>query len=99
MTQATEEWLDLVNEHDQVVGRVTRSEAWANKFLVRVINAFVVNTAGQLWIPRRTAHKRMFPNCLDMSVGGHVEPGESYEAAFQRETFEELNLDTPFRAA
>jgi 8-oxo-dGTP pyrophosphatase MutT (NUDIX family) len=35
----------------------------------------------------------MFPNCLDMGVGGHVQSGESYLQAFQRETQEELNLD------
>lgn len=93
MAQSTDEWLDLVNDDDQVIGRVTRSEAWEKKLFVRVVNAFVVNAAGQLWIPRRTAHKRTFPDCLDMSVGGHVELGESYEAAFLRETREELNLN------
>ena len=28
-----------------------------------------------------------------MSVGGHVQSGESYEKAFRRESLEELNLD------
>lgn len=87
------EWLDLVNEWDEVVGQVTRDEAWARRLPVRVVNAFLVNPRGELWIPRRTLQKRMFPGCLDMSVGGHVERGESYEAAFHRETWEELNLD------
>ncbi|BDP42544.1 nudix hydrolase [Deinococcus aetherius] len=90
---AAEEWLDLVNERDEVVGRVTRGEAWARRLPVRVVNAFVVDSRGELWIPRRTLHKRTFPGCLDMSVGGHVESGEGYEAAFRRETREELNLD------
>ena len=87
------EWLDLVNKQDEVVGRVTREEAWAGRLPVRVINAFLVNSRGELWIPRRTAHKRMFPNCLDMSVGGHVESGEDYLTCFCRETQEELNLN------
>jgi isopentenyldiphosphate isomerase len=91
--EQTEKWLDLVNERDEVVGRVTRSEAWAQALPVRVVNAFLINGQGELWIPRRTAHKRQFPGCLDMSVGGHVESGEEYEAAFVRETREELNLD------
>ncbi|PTA67914.1 NUDIX hydrolase [Deinococcus arcticus] len=93
MTTTPTEWLDLVNERDEVVGTVTRGDAWARRLPVRVVNAFVVNGAGQLWIPRRTPSKRVFPRCLDMSVGGHVERGESYEAAFRRETQEELNLD------
>ncbi|WP_104990164.1 NUDIX domain-containing protein [Deinococcus sp. NW-56] len=87
------EWLDLVNEHNEVIGSVTRDEAWARRLPVRGVNAFLVNPRGELWIPRRTLTKRNFPGCLDMSVGGHVERGESYEAAFRRETQEELNLD------
>ncbi|UBV43978.1 NUDIX domain-containing protein [Deinococcus taeanensis] len=87
------EWLDLVNEHDEVVGAVTRGAAWAQRLPVRVINAFLKDSAGRLWIPRRTTHKRMFPGCLDMSVGGHVERGETYEQAFRRETQAELRLN------
>ena len=78
------EWLELVNERDEVIGSVTRDEAWARRLPVRGVNAFLVNSRGELWIPRRTLHKRMFPGCLDMSVGGHVWCGESYEAAFRR---------------
>lgn len=91
--EAQQEWLDLVNEHDEVIGAVTREDAYARGLTFRVINAFLINRAGQLWIPRRTAHKRLFPGCLDMSVGGHVERGETYEQAFRRETQEELNLN------
>lgn len=89
-----------MNGQDEVVGRVTREEAWHKRLPVRVINAFLVNSRGELWIPRRTAHKRMFPGCLDMSVGGHVASGEDYLACFKRETREELNLnvdDVPWR--
>jgi isopentenyldiphosphate isomerase len=89
----TIEILDLVDESDNVIGQISRDAAWANQVRVRVVNAFVINMQGQLWIPRRTAQKKMFPNCLDMSVGGHVQSGESYLQAFQRETQEELNLD------
>lgn len=82
-----------MNEQDEVVGVISREDAWAKRLPVRVVNAFLVNSRGELWIPRRTTSKRMFPNCLDMSVGGHVESGEDYLTAFRRETQEELNLD------
>lgn len=89
-----DELLDLVNDDDQVIGTQWRSEAHANnRHHFRVINAFVVNDEGKLWIPRRTAHKRLFPNGLDVSVGGHVESGEGYAATFRRETREELGVD------
>jgi isopentenyl-diphosphate delta-isomerase len=90
-----DELLDIVDEHDQVVGQKKRSEVYAEHLSnFRVINAFLVNSKGEIWIPRRAANKRIFPLCLDMSVGGHVESGETYEETFRRETLEELNIDT-----
>lgn len=89
-----DEILDLVNDNDEVIGQMPRSEVHAKKLHnFRVINAFVMNDEGKIFIPRRTAHKRLFPNALDMSVGGHVETGEDYLAAFRRETMEELAID------
>ena len=89
-----DEYLDLVDEADRVIGKKLRSEFYAEGIKnFRVVNAFLVNSEGKLWIPRRTAQKRIFPLCLDMSMGGHVESGETYDEAFKRETQEELNIN------
>ena len=89
-----DELLDLVDQNDVVIGQKSRTEVYAQNLKnFRVINAFLVNSKKQIWIPRRSATKRIFPLCLDMSVGGHVESGESYETALKRETLEELNID------
>lgn len=89
-----DELLDLVDESDRVIGQMLRSKIAAEHLSnFRVINALIRNSKGELWIPRRTADKRLFPSCLDVSVGGHVESGETYDATFRREAQEELNLD------
>jgi len=96
-----DEYLDLVNEKDEVIGKKLRSEIYAEGLKnFRVVNAFVINSEGKLWIPRRTADKQVFPSCLDMSMGGHVESGETYDQTFKRELSEELNIDadiTPWK--
>ncbi len=90
----TDEILDLVDKNDNVISQKKRSEIYAQSLSnYRVVNAFLVNSEGKLWIPRRTANKRIFPLALDMSVGGHVESGESYDQTLKRETNEELNID------
>lgn len=89
----TDELLDLVDSSDTVIGTVYRSEVYttgATNF--RVVNAFIINEHGQLWIPRRTATKRLFPLCLDASMGGHVMSGETYDDACARELHEELGI-------
>lgn len=89
-----DELMDVVDRNDRVVGQQNRSRFYEDKSSNgRVINAFIVNKQGQLWIPRRSAHKRLFPLHLDVSCGGHVQSGECYETAFRREVAEELNLE------
>jgi len=90
-----DELLDLVDEQDRVIGTKKRSEVYANNLKnFRVINVFLINENGEIWIPRRTVHKRIFSLCLDMSAAGHVETGETYDQTFKRETMEELTIDT-----
>jgi len=90
----TDEYLDLVDNNDIVVGRKKRSEVYAEHLSnYRVVNAFLVNSENKIWIPRRTETKSIFPLCLDFSLGEHVESGEAYKQAFTRGLQEELNLD------
>lgn len=91
---SVDEYLDLVDENDNVIGKKLRSEIYAeNLSNYRVINVFIVNSKGKIWIPRRIASKKIFPLCLDMSVGGHVKSGETYEDALKHETKDEINID------
>lgn len=95
MLEVLEEIIDIVDQNDIVVGQVVRSEINRNlaNSNFRGINVFIENDKGELWIPRRTATKRLFPLCLDVSIGGCVSAGETYEQALLREAQEEVNLD------
>lgn len=94
VVSSCDEIIDVVNQYDHVIGQCTRAQAYADRTnYFRVINAFIKNDQGQLWIPRRTNTKKLFPRCLDVSVGGHVLAGETYDRAFVRETAEEVRID------
>jgi isopentenyldiphosphate isomerase len=92
-----DEILDLVNERDEVIGTIPRSQydriEKEKLGYIRGVELFIVNDKGQLWVPRRTLHKRIAPGGLDYSMGGHIDSGESYETAALREIKEELNLN------
>lgn len=96
-----DERLDLVNAKDEIVGSKLRSEIYREGLRnFRVVNAFVQNRRGELWIPRRARTKVLSPNALDCSVAGHVRSGESYVEAFRRELWEELRIqpdEVPYR--
>ncbi|MFA4906881.1 MAG: NUDIX domain-containing protein [archaeon] len=94
LTHPRDEYLDLVDANDKVIGKRKRSEIIAeNLSCFRVVNAFIVNSRNEIWIPRRTPDKIIFPSCLDMSMGGHVKSGETYEDALEREMREELKIN------
>lgn len=89
------EILDLVDANNEVVRQIKRSEAYdldPSKEFLRAAEVFIVNDEGKLWIPVRTATKRLFPNGFDFAAAEHVESGESFIDAAVRGLDEELNL-------
>jgi 16S rRNA (adenine1518-N6/adenine1519-N6)-dimethyltransferase len=84
------EYMDIVNEDDEVIGRDTRARVHAGHHIHRGVHVFVVNRAGDLLLQRRADSKSYYPGHWDSSVGGQVAAGESYEEAAARELTEEL---------
>lgn len=89
---SADELLDIVDEHDRVVGQAPRSEAYARRLRHRCAFVQVRDAAGRVFVHRRTARKLVFPSLYDMFVGGVVGAGESYDEAALRETEEELGV-------
>ncbi len=91
-----DEILDLVDENDSVVGTINRKNyselLEQNLGYIRASELFILNDEGKLWIPIRTATKKIAPNGYDYSAAGHVEAGDTYLETIIRETYEEINL-------
>lgn len=94
MNMSDIEYLDLVDENDNVIGKEDRNiiyEKGLRNF--RVINIMIFTSDNKIIVPKRSSNRRIFPNCYDCSVGGHVSSGETYEEAAYRELKEELGIE------
>ncbi|MFJ3163996.1 NUDIX domain-containing protein [Streptomyces kanasensis] len=87
-----DELLDVVDEHDEVVGRLPRGEVYARGLRHRCVFVLARDPDDRIFVHRRTATKLAFPSLYDMFVGGVVGAGESYDAAALREAEEELGV-------
>lgn len=92
LPRSADEALDIVDEHDQVVGQALRGEAYARRLRHRCVFILARDGAGRVFVHRRTAGKLVFPSMYDMFVGGVVGAGESYDEAALREAEEELGV-------
>lgn len=91
--KSPDEWVDIVDLDNVVVGKATRHDVRTQNLLHRGIGVLVRNSQGQVYVHQRTAQKDLFPSLFDMFVGGVVGLGESYDAAAARECKEELGVD------
>ncbi|MFF8832820.1 NUDIX domain-containing protein [Streptomyces sp. NPDC015131] len=92
MSAAAEEILDVVDENDEVVGRLPRGEVYARGLRHRCVFVLARDAEDRVFVHRRTASKLVFPSRYDMFVGGVVGAGESYDEAALREAEEELGV-------
>lgn len=91
------EILEIVDGEDRVIGTATRREIHEKGLCHRAVHIFVFNSAGEIFIQRRSAYKDKHPLKLDSSAAGHVDPGESYETTASRELEEELGITAPIQ--
>ncbi len=82
-----------VDNHDQVIGAITRAEAHAGSFKIhRGVWILVFNDRDELFLQKRSLTKDSNPGMWSMSVGGHVTYGQTYKEAVRREFMEELGV-------
>ncbi|AEW93259.1 MULTISPECIES: NUDIX domain-containing protein [Streptomycetaceae] len=90
--RSADELLDIVDEHDRVIGQAPRGEAYARRLRHRSVFVLARDPEGRIFVHRRTAEKLVFPSRYDMFVGGVVGAGEGYDEAALREAEEELGV-------
>lgn len=93
-----EEYIDLVNEKDEVIGEEKRTivnKSGTKNF--RTVNVFFVNNKGEILIQHRSDNRRLFPGMWDFSAAGHIKHGEDYKEAAMRETKEELGVEVDLK--
>jgi isopentenyl-diphosphate delta-isomerase type 1 len=91
---SSSESFEIVDEEGRVVGLASRKACHGNPALLhRVVHVLVVNEQGQILLQKRSPLKDIQPGKWDTSVGGHLQPEESYDAAAAREMEEELGIE------
>jgi len=87
-----EEWLPLVNDQGEILGKAPRSACHrGEKLLHPVVHLHVFNHQKHIYLSRVLRKK------WDTAVGGHISAGETLETALKREAWEEIGL-TQFSA-
>ena len=88
----TEDIFDVVNENDEVIGQKPRSVVHAQGLRHRAAHVLVFNADGKIFLQLRSKTKDNNPGVWDSSCSGHVDAGESYAVAAERELMEEIGL-------
>ena len=88
------ELLDLVDDHDQVVGQVGRSQAHRDPSLIhREVLVLVHDGKNKILLQQRSRRKELYPLWWVESCAGHVPQGMSPGTAAHKELKEELGFD------
>lgn len=76
----------LIDENDNVIGEMPKKEAHQKGLPHRVSVIYLLNDKGEILVQKRSDGR------LDHSSAGHVDAGETYLQAAQREVEEELGV-------
>lgn len=84
------EILDIVDQKDHVVRKASYRNIYKNLYRHRIVHVLIFDKKGRILLQLRSKNKSFCPLHWSTSVGGHVQSGESYYRAAQRECKEEI---------
>jgi intracellular septation protein A/ADP-ribose pyrophosphatase YjhB (NUDIX family) len=91
------EWLPIVDEEGNVVGKASREECHRNpKLIYPVIRMHLITKNNQILLQKRSLKSDIEPGKWDAAVAGHIRFGEDIEQAVYREAMEEINFKPEF---
>ena len=93
----SDEILEVVDREDRVIGTERRGVIHARGLMHRSAQVLLFNSAGEVFLQKRSMNKDEFPGLWDSSAAGHLDPGESYHRCALRELAEELGIRYPGR--
>lgn len=92
------EYMDVVDDNDNVTGKTTQEEVYEKKLTHRIVHVLVINPkTKEIYFQKRAENKNFLPGYYCTSAGGHVQSGETYEQAAKRELREEIGLSVPLK--
>lgn len=87
------ELLEVVNDKDEFVKLETRKKIHQEGLLHREIHIWFITPDRKIVFQHRAKDKDTYPDKLDATVGGHVDPGMGYEETAFKECKEETGID------
>ena len=88
------EYVDIVDENDEVIGKTTADDAYKNGDIIRIALVFVLNDKNEILLQLRHKNKYHCPLYWTASAGGRVKSKETYLKGAKRELYEELGIKT-----
>ena len=89
-----EELFDVLDEKGNYTGRIeTREVCHKEGLWHKATTVCIINSKNQVLLQKRSKNKKLWPNMLDITAGGHVLAGEFGFESIIRETKEELGID------
>ncbi|MCX6781822.1 MAG: NUDIX domain-containing protein [Candidatus Magasanikbacteria bacterium] len=88
------EMLDIVDSGDNVIGLVSKEDAYKKLLCHRISHVLIFNDEGKMALQLRSNNVSFCPNHWSTAVGGHVQAGETYKQAAAREYSEELGANS-----
>lgn len=86
------EYVDVVDDNDQVIGKTTIKEASDNVIRTRASRVLILNNENELLLQKRPSTKLRYPDFWDIGIAERLISGEEYKDAAIRGLGEELNI-------